>query len=115
MSLLADLKTILTNLNIPCQTGHMETKPVGSTYAVLIPLTSELMYCDNYPEQDIQGVRIALYTKSSYTSLAKSIEKALADAEISMSARQYIEYEADTGYHHYAIDAENNYQFITEE
>ncbi len=49
-------------------------------------------------------------TKGSYTTLKKAIVRALLQADINITARQYIGYETDTGYFHYNVDAARVYE-----
>ena len=38
------------------------------------------------------------------------IVRALLSADLTITSRQYIGYETDTGYHHYVVDVENHYK-----
>ena len=110
MSLLSDLKTIISSLDIPVETGVFSDN-APDEYTVLIPLDDEFdLHADNQPGVDIQSVRISIYTKHSYTQLKNRIIKAVLDAEITITARQYLGFEYDTKYHHYNIDVENYYE-----
>lgn len=111
MSLLADVKSILTTLNIPCEVGVFKQTPAPNTYVVLTPLTTQLKYTDNSPENEIQSVRIVVYSKGSYTSIVKSICRKLAEAEICIEEQRYIAHNDSTDYYQYAIDVEENYEF----
>lgn len=108
MSLLADLTTIITNLSIPVETGVFSgTAP--ETYAVLTPLAETFdLFADNRPLQDIEEVRISLFTKGNYKPIKKQLETALFDAEITITERRYIGHEDDTMYHHIAVDTAKN-------
>ena len=110
MSLLAELSTILGELSIRSETGVFSgTAP--ETYAVLTPIADRYeVFADNRPEQDVEEVRISLYTRGSYRSLKRRIERALLEADITITDRTYVGHEDDTGYHHYAIDAAKNYE-----
>lgn len=111
MSLLSDIKTIMTTLKIPCEVGVFKTTPAPSTYAVIVPTNTSIEYADNYPQNEIQSVRIIVYTKGSYTTLVKSICTALANADICIEEQRYIAHDDTTGLYQYAIDVENNYDF----
>lgn len=109
MSLLTDLKTIISNLNIPVETGVF-SDDAPDEYIVLVPIQDEFdLNADDFPEYDIQSIRISLFTKNNYTKTKKSIIKAILAAGIVISDRQYIGFETDTKYHHYNIDVENLY------
>ena len=110
MSLLSELKTIISSLGIPVETGVFSDN-APDEYTVLIPLNDEFdLHADNQPGVDIQGVRISIYSKHNYTQLKKRIIKAILNAEITITDRQYLGYEYDTKYHHYNIDVENYYE-----
>ena len=110
MTLLEELTTLLTGLDCPVETGvFKDTAP--DVYAVLVPLTDRFeLYADDRPRNDLQEVRISLYTKGSYTTLKNAIVRALLQADINITARQYIGYETDTGYFHYNVDAARVYE-----
>ena len=111
MSLLSDIKTIMTTLRIPCEVGDFKTTPAPALYATIVPLTTELEYSDNYPEHEIQSARIMVYAKGSYTTAVKNICNALANADICIEERRYIAHDSSTDLFSYAIDVENNYEF----
>jgi len=110
MSFLSDLKTTLTPLNIPVETGVFSDS-APDRYIVLIPLSDSFdLHADNAPSVDVQEVRLSLYSKDSYTSAKNAVVNALLAADYTITARQYIGFETDTGYHHYNIDAANFYE-----
>lgn len=109
MSLLSDLKTIINTLNIPVETGVFSGE-APSEYIVLVPIYDNFeLYADDFPEQDVQSVRISLFTKNNYSRSKKALLKAILAAGVSVTSRQYIGFETDTKYHHYNIDVENLY------
>ena len=110
MSLLAELNTILGELSIRSETGVFSgTAP--DTYVVLTPVSDRYdVFADNRPGQDVEEVRISLYTKGNYRSLKGRIEHALLDAGLTITDRTYVGREDDTGYYHYAIDVANHYE-----
>ncbi len=110
MSLLSELTSIISGLNVPVETGVFSgTAP--DTYAVLTPIGDTFdLFADNMPEQDIEEVRISLFHKGNYVALKRRIEKAILSAEITITNRVYVGHEDDTGYHHYAIDVANLYE-----
>ncbi len=115
MSLLSDLKTLISGLGIPVETGIF-SDPAPDEYIVLVPIADEFaLHGDDKPDIDIQAVRLSVYTKGKYTKLKSRIIMALINSGITITSRLYIGYEADTGYHHYNIDTENIYKIETEE
>jgi hypothetical protein len=56
------------------------------------------------PGCETQEARLSLFTKGSYTKLKNALVRALLGADFYITDRRYIGFEADTGYHHYAID-----------
>lgn len=110
MSLLADLKSIISSLEIPVETGVFSDKALG-TYIVLVPIDDSFeMYADDQPGADLQSVRISLYTKNNYSKHKSRLIKALLNAGITITSRLYLGFENDTKYHHYNIDVENVYE-----
>lgn len=115
MSLLSELKTILSSLSVPVETGIF-SDAAPDTYAVLYPLFDEFeLYADNKPNYDIQSVRIEIFTKGNYITLKDNIVRSLLYHDITVTARQYVGFENDTKYHHYSIDVENYYKYELEE
>ena len=110
MSLLSDLTAILAPLNIPIETGVFKDK-APDTYLVLVPMSDSFtLHADNAPGIDIQEVRISIYTKGNYSTLKNNIVQALLSADLTITGRNYIGYETDTGYHHYNVDVANYYE-----
>ena len=110
MSLLADLKSIISALDIPVETGVFSDK-APDEYIVLIPMNDEFdLHADNQPGVDVQSVRISLYTKGNYTVLMSRVVNSLLKAELTITDRQYLGFEYDTQYHHYNIDVEHFYE-----
>lgn len=110
MTLLAELKTLITDLNIQVETGVFSSTAPGQ-YVVLTPLVDTYdLYSDNLPKQTIEEVRISLFAIGNYLIIKKQIEKALLSEEITITDRRYISYDADTGYHQIAIDVAKNYE-----
>lgn len=104
-SLLKRLNTILGWLNIPAETGVFTDTP-PDVYCVLTPLTDMLSeFADNKPSSEVQEVRISLYCKGNYNNTKSKITRALLENDITITARQYIGLETDSGYHHYNFDA----------
>ena len=110
MSLLSNVHAILKLVGIPLETGVFSDK-APDEYIVVVPLTENYDYfADNQPQVDIHEARISIYTKGNYTMLKNSVIKAFLRADFTITARQYIGYEADTGYHHYNVDIAQYYE-----
>lgn len=110
MSLLSELNAIAEGCGIPVETGvFSDTAP--DTYLVLTPLSDSFdLHADNQPSVDIQEVRLSLFTKGSYTKLKNRLVRTLFGADFYITDRRYIDFETDTGYHHYAIDVAQIYE-----
>lgn len=110
MSLLEELQSIAKRLNIRSFTAEFPEK-APNEYAVFNPLNDKFdVHADNVPTEDVQEVRISLFSKGNYTFLKNKVSRALIANDITITDRRYIEYEHDTGYHHYAIDVAKNYE-----
>jgi len=112
VSILAEIKTIADGLFLPVETGAFKKKP-PDIFLVLTPMSDIFpQHADNVPQFTQPEVRLSLYSKGSYTDLADTLVKWLLQADFTVTGRQYIEYEADTGYHHYEIDVTKAYPFL---
>ena len=112
MSILSDLKNVLSRLDIPLETGTFKGVPPDE-YLVLTPITDELeLFADNAPGYEVSEVRISLFTKSNYIRRKNQIAHLLLESDFTITGRWYVEYEQDTGYHHYTIDAAKYYEFL---
>ena len=110
MSILSDLQNTLKPLDIPLETGVFSDS-APSEYIVLVPMSDIFeLHADNLPKIDVQEVRISIYSKGSYTKTKNAIVRALLKADFTVTARQYIGYETDTGYHHYNVDVAKHYE-----
>jgi hypothetical protein len=111
MNILQELIALLTGLGVSVETGvFSDTAP--DEYVVITPLTDTFgLYGDNRPECETQEARLSLYRKGTYLVLKNKIVKALLNADYTITERQYIEHEDDTGYHHYAIDTAKLYEW----
>ena len=108
MSLLETLHTLLSPL-LPIETGTFSETP-PACYLVLTPLLDSFqLYADNQPQHEIQEVRLSLFDQGNYNTIRNQIIHALLQAEITITDRRYIGYEADTGYHHFVIDVAKDY------
>ena len=109
MSVLEDIQSTIIPLEIPIETGVFSNK-APDKYIVVVPLadTFELM-ADNMPQIDVQEARLSVFCKGSYTRMKNQIIRALLANDFTITARQYIGYETDTGYHHYNVDVAKYY------
>ena len=110
MSILADINATLANIGIPLETGVF-TSVAPDKYIVVVPLADTFgLNADNTPNYDIQEARISLYSKSNYIADKNHIIRALFAADFSITGRQYLGYETETGYHHYVVDVAKHYE-----
>lgn len=115
MSILENLKTIFLELGIPLETGVFSNLPPDQ-YLVMVPLSDTFdLHADNMPGVDIQEVRLSIYSKGSYTAVKNRIVRALLSAGYTITDRQYIGFEPDSGYHHYNVDVAHYYEYETED
>jgi len=104
MSLLAQLNTILGTLGVPIETGIFSGVPPDE-YAVLTPLTDDFsLFADDAPEFETQEVRLSLFTKNNYRQRIHQITSAVLAADITITERRYVGFDAETNYHNYAVD-----------
>lgn len=110
--LLKHLSHIAQALGLPYAVSLYIETPAPDTYLVFTPLTDSLgVFADNQPGIEVEEVRIALFTKTNYLGLRNQLTRALIDAGLTVTARRYIGYEADTGFHHYSIDVATHHRY----
>jgi hypothetical protein len=110
MSILSELNTIISPV-LPVEAGVFSGVPPNE-YAVLTPLTDTFpLSGDNKPLAEMNEVRISFFTKSNHFAKSRQIVRLLVGADFSVTARQYIGREDDTGYHNYAIDVAKTYEW----
>lgn len=110
--LLEQLTNIADKLGLPFEVGLYTTTPVPQTYLVATPLTDVLdVFADNQPSVEVEEVRLALFTTGNYLDLRNRITRALLDAGLTITARTYVGFENDTGFHHYAIDVATHHTY----
>lgn len=103
--LLENISHIAKQLGLAYAVSCYTASPAPDTYLVFTPLTDSFdIFADNTPGIEIEQARISLFTKTNYLALRDQITKALISARLVITARRYIGYEADTGFHHYSID-----------
>lgn len=110
MNILQELNTLLDAIPIRVETGvFSDTAP--DEYVVITPLTDDFpLFGDNQPEYETQEVRLSLYSKGNYLSIKNKVVNALLNKGFTITGRQYIAHEDDTGYHHYAVDTAKLYR-----
>ena len=110
MSLLSDLQETLSVLSVPVETGVF-TDEAPAQYIVIVPLSDSFeLHADNAPGIDIQEARLSLYSQGSYTTVKNRLVNTLLSAGYTITDRQYIGYETETGYHHYNVDVAQYYE-----
>ena len=110
MSLLADLNQILDPLNIPVETGVFSDTPPDE-YLVITPMSDRLdLFADNEAYMILSEARLSLFTKKNYMKHKKELTKVLQSGGVTITDRQYVGYEHDTKFHHYAIDVMKEYE-----
>ena len=114
MSILSELNILIEAANIPVETGVFSGLPPDE-YVVLTPLNDSFdVFGDNKPLADIQEVRLSLFSKNNYLQRKNQLVRLLLQADFVITGRRYIRCEADTGYHHYAIDVAKPYEYKLE-
>ena len=87
MNILAETRTMLSPLGVPIQTGVFKNK-ASVEYIVLTPLSDTYpLSADNFPQTDVQELRITLYTKNNYLKLKNKIVKRLLQSDFTITAR----------------------------
>ena len=109
MSILTETNALLGGLSIPVETGVFSGK-APDEYMVITPLADTFpIHADNRPQSETQEARLSLFSKGNYLRRKNEIVQALLAEDFTITSRLYIGHEADTGYHHYAIDVAKNY------
>jgi len=102
--MLEELNTIVESAGLPVETGVFSgTAP--DEYVVITPISEHFaLFSDDTPGMNIEEARLSLFSKKNYTKKKDLLVRTLLTAGFTVSDRQYIGHEADTGYHHYSID-----------
>lgn len=110
MNIFKELKKVFNTLELPMETVAFTESPPDD-YVVLVPLvdTSEL-HADNKPTYETQEVRISLFTKQNYLQLKYKILHSLIALDFYITDKRYLGFDAESGYHHYAIDVAKFYE-----
>ena len=110
MSVLSDIQTALSGLDLPIETGVF-SDAAPAKYIVVVPLTDTFdLHADNTPGYDVQEARLSLYAQGSYTKEKNVVVKALLAFDFTITDRRYIGYETETGYFHYVVDVAQCYE-----
>ena len=89
----------------------MFTDEAPAQYIVIVPLSDSFdLHADNAPGIDIQEARLSLYSQGNYTTVKNRLVNELLSAGYTITDRQYIGYETETGYHHYNVDVAQYYE-----
>jgi hypothetical protein len=109
VNILSELTELLDGLSIPVETGVF-SDIAPDKYVVITPLAETYhLFANDRPGYETQEARLSLYTKSNYLEPKSGILKALLASDFTITLRQYIGHEDDTGYHHYAVDTAKVY------
>ena len=115
MSILEDLTVLLPVLDVPMETGVFSNM-APDQYLVIMPLSDSFdLHADNEPGVDIQEARLSLYSKGSYTAVKNRLVRLLVKSGYTITDRQYLGFEPESGYHHYTVDVAQYYEYETEE
>lgn len=110
MSILAEIQTVVTPLDIPIETGVFKDE-VPERYIVVTPIADTFdLHADNAPGVDVQEARLSLYSQGNYIKEKNRLVKALLADDFTITDRRYIGYESETGYHHFAVDVAKHYE-----
>lgn len=110
MSILSEIKTLVSALNIPIETGVFKDK-APEQYMVVTPISDTFdLHADNAPGVDVQEVRLSLYCQGNYNRIKNTLVKRLLAADFTIIDRRYIGHETATGYHHFAVDVAKFYE-----
>ena len=102
--MLEELNTIVESAGLPVETGVFSgTAP--DEYVVITPISEHFaLFSDDTPGMNIEEARLSLFSNKNYTQKKDLLVRTLLTAGFTVSDRQYIGHEADTGYHQYSID-----------
>ncbi len=109
MNILSEIKSLLSDINVPIETGVF-SKKAPDEYIVLVPLADSYpLNADNNPQLDQQEVRISIFTKGNYIRLKNRISNKLISNFFYITDRRYNGLDTDTGYYQYTIDVAKTY------
>jgi len=114
MNITQELDALITGLGLPVETGVFSGK-APDEYVVVTPLGDTFaLHCDDRPEYETQEARLSLYSKKNYQAAKRRLVKALLNAGFTITLRQFIGREDDTGYFSYATDVAKIYKALEE-
>jgi hypothetical protein len=109
VGILSELTALLEGLGVAVETGVF-SDVAPEEYVVVTPLADTFrLHASDRPGFDQQEARVSLYAKGNYLALKQRILAALLAADFTITARQFIGREDDTGYFSYAIDVAKIY------
>jgi hypothetical protein len=109
VNILEEMAALLNGLGVSVETGVF-SDIAPDEYVVITPLADTFeLFASDQPGYDSQEIRLSVYSKGNYLALKNKITEALLADGFTVTARQYIGHEDDTGYHHYAIDVQKIY------
>jgi len=104
MNILNDITIIIKGLGFVVETGIL-SKTTSDAYVIITPSAdSHEFFVNDRSEFASQEVRISIFSKGRYIEMKDKILDALQEANYTITHRQYVGHEDDTGYHHYAVD-----------
>ena len=110
--LLEQVTAVADRLGLPIAVGLHTDSPAPATYLVATPLSDLFdVFADNRPGVEIEEARLAVFTTGNYLPIRDQLTKALLDTGFTVTARRYVGFEADTGYHHYALDIASHHKY----
>jgi hypothetical protein len=114
-ALLERITTVADHLGLPIAVGLYTATPVPDAYLVATPMVDLFdVFADNQPGVEVEEVRLSLFTKNNYLEARDRLTVALLEAGLTVTARRYVGFEPDTGFHHYGVDlaAHNPYTLL---
>ena len=94
----------LEPLNITVSTlEHFTDKGVTDNFIVIVPENDNIDYADDKPIAFTENAELQLYCKGNYIGFRDKVTNALISADITITSRQYLEYEQDLDFHCYSI------------
>jgi len=104
---------ILENLNnifkqiLPISTAINNSDTAPDEYLIITPLDEHAeQYIDGSYGEDIQSARLVLFSKINYLPRKNQIYNILCSELYTVTNRQYIGYDNETGYYQYIFDVE---------
>lgn len=114
-ALLERITSVADRLGLPIAVGLYTATPLPDTYLVAIPMADVFdVFADNTPAVEVEEVRLSLFTTGNYLAERDRLTAAMLEAGLTVTARRYVGFEPDTGFHHYGVDlaAHNPYNIL---